>query len=106
MTSLRDPFAVVGETAKSHQVALNDMQTFEGISSTLDDIAGLMGSCKIYEMIHSSREFQSSKNVMQQLPCVYAAMLEFTAEAIYYSDKRYPGMPHIPPHVVAIFQSC
>lgn len=42
------------------------MQTFEGISSVLDDIAGLMGSCKIYEKIHSSRDFESSKNVIQQ----------------------------------------
>lgn len=66
------------------------MQTFEGISSALDDIAGLMGSCKIYEGIHSARELQSSKNIIQQLPLAYVAMLEFTVEAIRYSDKKYP----------------
>lgn len=75
------------------------MQTFVGISSALDDIAGLMGSCKIYEKIHSSRDLQSSQNVMQQLPHVYGAILEFTAEAIIYSDKKSPGRSPMLPFV-------
>lgn len=71
------------------------MQTFEGISSGLDEIAGLMGSCKIYDRIHSSRTLESSRAVIEQLPLVYAAMLVFTAEAISYSNTGSVGKDSI-----------
>lgn len=71
------------------------MQIFEGISSGLDEIAGLMGSCKIYDRIHSSRVLDSSRAVIEQLPLVYTAMLIFTAEAISYSNTGYGGKAFI-----------
>lgn len=71
------------------------MQIFEGISSGLDEIAGLMGSCKIYDRIHSSRVLDSSRAVIEQLPLVYTAMLIFTAEAISYSNTVYGGKASI-----------
>lgn len=102
MSPILEPY--LGKESHKSQVALNDMQTFKGISSTLDDIAGLMGSCMIYERIHGCRGLLTSKNVMRQLPYAYAAMLEFTAEAICYSDKRYPCKTHI--HYKLLFNNC
>lgn len=65
------------------QVALNDMHTFEGVSSALDDIAGVLGSCRIYERIYDS-ELVSAKAVIEQLPRLYAHCLRFMAKAIDY----------------------
>jgi hypothetical protein len=72
---------------------LNDMQTFEATSSALDDIAGMMGSCMVYDRIHSlaCRDLDSSRAVMEQLPLAYEAVLKFISEALYYSDERYIG---------------
>lgn len=69
------------------------MQTFEAISSALDDIAGMMGSCRIYERIHLTRRLESSKAVVQQLPVAYTAVLKFIVEAVCYSDEKYIGKP-------------
>lgn len=62
------------------------MQTFEGVSSALDDIAGMMGSCRIYERIHLSyvHEFTSAQAVIAYLPKLYTHCLGFMAEAIEY----------------------
>lgn len=62
------------------------MQTFEGVSSALDNIAGMMGSCRIYERIHLSNEhgLESAKAVAAQIPRLYACCLRFMAEAIDY----------------------
>ncbi|KAL0631347.1 hypothetical protein Q9L58_009793 [Maublancomyces gigas] len=70
------------------QVALNDMQTFEAVSSALEDIAGIMGSCRIYENIHLSSILKSSEAVIRQLPRLYTHCLIFMADAIsYFSTK-------------------
>lgn len=60
------------------------MQTFEGVSSTLENIANIMGSCRIYEEIHSPNELESSKAVTDQISQLYAVCLKFMAEAIIY----------------------
>lgn len=60
------------------------MQTFECISSTFEDIAGIMGSCRIYEKMHSLSKLESSKAVIDQIPSLYVACLKFIAEAIIY----------------------
>lgn len=67
------------------------MQTFEGVSSTLDDIAGIIGSCTIYEKIYSSSELESAKAVVVQLPRLYSFCLVFMARAIDYYHTKAPS---------------
>lgn len=72
------------------------MQTFEAASDALDDIAGLMGSCRIYEMIYSSwpAGLESAEAVICQLPRLYARCLRFMAEAIdYFNTKTFSELP-------------
>lgn len=64
------------------------MQTFEAVSSTLEDIANIMGSCRIYEEIHSPSNLKSSKAVIDQIPRLYAACLKFMAETIIYFNTN------------------
>lgn len=71
-------------------MALNDVQTFEGVSSALDDIASVMGSCRIYEKIYAN-ELESAKAVIGQLPRLYAHCLRFMAEAIDYYQTKTPS---------------
>lgn len=71
------------------------MQTFEGVSSALDDIAGVLGSCRIYEKIHWSTDLESAKAVLEQVPQLYASCLRFMAEAINFfntpTSSKYSG---------------
>lgn len=60
------------------------MQTFEAVSSALDDIADIMGSCKIYETIHRFSQLESAKAVIFHIPKLYASCLRFMADAIDY----------------------
>lgn len=71
---------VADETSK---VAMNDMRTFEGVTSAMDDVAGLLGTCTIYERIYSGK-WDSARAVVEQLPRVYAHCLKFMAQAIEY----------------------
>lgn len=75
------------------QVALNDMQTFEAVSAVLENIAGVMGSCRIYEKIHWSNEhgLQSADAVVQQVPQLYTVCLKFMAEAIDFFNTKAPS---------------
>lgn len=66
------------------------MQTFEAVSSALDDIASVMASCRIYEKIYSMN-LESIKAVMEQLPRLYAHCLRFMAEAINYYQTDTAG---------------
>lgn len=66
------------------------MHTFEAVSSALDDIASIMGSCRIYESIYS-HDFESAKAVIGQLPRLYAHCLRFMAEAIDYFHTKAPS---------------
>lgn len=70
------------------------MHTFEAVSSALDDIASIMGSCRIYESIYS-RDFESAKAVIGQLPPLYAHCLRFMAEAIDYFHTKAPSESHV-----------
>lgn len=72
------------------------MHTFEAVSSVLEDIASIMGSCRIYERIYS-KEFESAKAVITQLSRLYAHCLRFMAEAIDYFHTKSPS-EFIPPH--------
>lgn len=63
------------------------MQTFEVVSAALEDITGIMGSCRVYEKIHWAGEYQSAKAVIQHLPELYAQCLRFMAKAIEYFSK-------------------
>lgn len=47
-------------------MALNDLETFEGVSSAWEDIAGMMGSCRTYEDLYRSGEHDSAKAVIAQ----------------------------------------
>lgn len=75
------------------QVALNDMQTFEAVSSALENIAGIMGACKIYEGIHwfNDHRLQSAEAVVQQLPQLCTICLRFLAEAIDFFNTNAPS---------------
>lgn len=64
-------------------MALNDLHTFEAVSSALDDVASIMGSCRIYERIYSN-DLESAKAVMVQLPRLYTHCLVFVAGAINF----------------------
>lgn len=63
------------------------MQTFEGVSSALDDIAGIMDSCRVYEMLYWSDGCKSAKAIIQHLPDLYAQCLRFIAKAVSYFTK-------------------
>lgn len=63
------------------------MQTFEGVSAALEDITGIVGSCRLYEKIHWSGEYDSAKAVVQHLPDMYTQCLRFIAKAIEYFSK-------------------
>lgn len=69
-------------------MALNDIQTFEVVCLALDDIADIMGSCKIYERIHWFSELQSAKVAILQLPKLYRCYLMFLADVIDYSNTH------------------
>lgn len=68
-------------------MALNDLHTFEAVSSALDDVASVMGSCRIYERIYSN-DLESAKAVMVQLPRLYTHCLVFMAETINYFQTK------------------
>lgn len=67
------------------------MQTFEAVCSTLDDIADIMGSCKIYEKMHWFSQLESAKAVVLQIPKLYASCLRFMADAINYFNTAALG---------------
>lgn len=69
------------------QVALNDLQTFEAVSSVSEDIVGIIVSCTVYEKIYWSDGCQSAKAVIDHLPDLYAKCLSFMAKAITYFRK-------------------
>lgn len=65
-------------------MALNDLQTFDGVSSALEDIAEMMGSCRTYEDLYRSSQRDSGRAVVVQLQKLYVYNLTFMAGAIDY----------------------
>lgn len=65
-------------------MALNDLQTFDGVSSALEDIAGMMESCRTYEDLYLCSARDSGRAVVVQLQELYVHCLMFMADAIDY----------------------
>jgi len=62
------------------------METFEKVISFLEDVANIVGSCRIYENLFSPGDLESTGRAMRQLLLLYVAILGFIAEAnIYFS---------------------
>lgn len=78
------------------------MQTFEAVSSVLEDIVGVIASCTVYENIYWSDGSQSAKAVIAHLPDLYAKCLGFLAKAINYFRKtttsEFPFSEHVRKH--------
>lgn len=71
------------------------MYTFEGVTSALDDIAGILGTCTIYERIYDT-ELDSAKAVFDQLTRLYTCCLHFMAKAIeYFKTSTASGLPSL-----------
>lgn len=60
------------------------METFEAVTSFLEEIANLIGSCRIYENLFSPGDLESTGRAMKCLLLLYVAILEFIAEANVY----------------------
>lgn len=60
------------------------METFEAVTSFLEEIANLIGSCRIYENLFSPGDLESTGRAMKYLLLLYVAILEFIAEANVY----------------------
>lgn len=60
------------------------MEAFEKVTSFLEVIANIMGSCRIYENLYSPGNLDSTRPVMDRLRELYDAVLKFIAEANDY----------------------
>ena len=63
---------------------MNDLKTFDHLSSSLDDIASLMCSCQRFEKIYSENPGESAQALIKKLPSVYGTCLKLIAEALIY----------------------
>ena len=79
---------------------LNDFTTLDHLSSSLDDIATLMCSCRRFEELYSEKSGESAQALIKKLPSVYGACLKLIAEALIYVEEIPPS---IPPSLVFFF---
>ena len=75
------------------QVALNDLATFDHLSSSMDDIASIMCSCQRFEKLYSGNPGESAQALIKRLPSVYGACLKLIAEALIYVEEIPPSIP-------------
>ena len=69
-------------------MALNDLTTFDRLSSSMDDIATLMCSCRRLETLYSEDSGESAQALIKKLPSVYGACLKLIAEALIYVEEN------------------
>ena len=77
----------------SLQVALNDLTTFDRLSSTMDDIATLMCSCRRFEKLYSNNSGESAQALIKKLLPIYRACLKLIAEALIYVEENTGSIP-------------
>ena len=72
---------------------LNDLTTFDRLSSSMDDIATLMCSCRRFETLYSEDSGESAQALTKKLPSVYGACLKLIAEALIYVEENTGSIP-------------
>ncbi|KAG0636269.1 hypothetical protein HOY80DRAFT_372781 [Tuber brumale] len=67
------------------QLAVNDLETCEFLTSACDDIAGTIFMCEVYErryvQVMHDEETDIAQKVVERIPPLYAIILEFSYEA-------------------------
>ena len=71
---------------------LNDLATFDHLSSSLDDIASLVCSCQRFEKLYSENPGESAQALIKKLPSVYGACLKLIAEGLIYVKEIPPSI--------------
>ena len=87
-----------------YQLALNEMKTFEELTSALEDIGNIVSCCRIYEEFYLT--CNSAQGVVNALPLLYTDVLRFIIEVRgYFSIKGLSEPTRQSPVILSEYQS-
>jgi hypothetical protein len=73
----------------ARQVCMDNQKTMDAIFVGLENIAGLIHRCTLYELLYLSEDSRGSKNLQESMLRLYIAILKFLAKAVGKLKRKY-----------------
>jgi hypothetical protein len=73
---------LIGLANNAPQLCVDQHKTLDAILVGLENIAGLIHRCTLYELLYLSEDSDASKNLEHSMLLLYIAILKFLAKAV------------------------